>query len=122
MTSSTLLRSAATAGMLILGLAACGGDDASPGAPTGQVTDKIEVKDFTYNPESTSVKAGTKVTWTFADDTDHNVEPDDATSELKKSPDLQGGATYDFTFTKVGTVSYRCGIHNSMTGTVVVTA
>ena len=128
MTSSSLLRSAAAAGVLVLVLGACGGDDDAggpaatvPGA-TGAVTDKIEVRDFSFNPETTSVRAGTTVTWTFADDAEHNVEPVDASSELKKSPDFQGGATYAFKFTKAGTVSYRCGIHNSMTGSVVVTA
>jgi plastocyanin len=127
MASSILLRSATAAGLLVLGLGACGGDDDGgaavtvPGA-TGAVTDKIEVKDFAFNPETTSVKAGTTVTWTFADPANHNVEPADGSSELKKSPDLQGGATYSFKFTKAGTVSYRCGIHNSMTGSVVVTA
>jgi plastocyanin len=128
MTSSSLLRSAAAAGVLVLGLGACGGDDddggAAPTVPgaTGAVTDKIEVKDFKFNPETTSVRAGTTVTWTFADDVDHNVEPVDPSSELKKGPDLQGGATYGFKFTKAGTVAYRCGIHEQMTGSVVVTA
>lgn len=128
MTSSSLLRSAAAAGLLVLGLGACGGDDdgggAAPTVPgaTGAVTDKIEVKDFKFTPETTSVRAGTTVTWTFADDSDHNVEPADPASELKKSPDLQGGATYSFKFTKAGMVSYRCGIHEQMTGSVVVTA
>lgn len=61
------------------------------------------------------------MTWTFDDDVDHNVEPV-GPSELKLSPDLKGGKTFVFTFTKPGTVNYRCGIHNSMTGTVVVTA
>jgi plastocyanin len=127
MTIENVLRSAAVAGALALALSACGGDDDKPGSvvtvpgATGAVTDKVDVKDFTFNPSSTSVKVGSTVTWTFNDDVDHNVEPT-AASELKKSPDLQGGKTYEFKFTKPGTVAYRCGIHNSMTGTVVVTA
>jgi len=123
MTFQNFLRSAAAGGMLVLALSACGGGDkaktATPAA--GASADKVEVKDFSFKPKSATVKVGTSVTWTFADDVDHNVEPVGA-SELKKSPDLKSGKTYAFTFTKAGTVEYRCGIHNSMTGTVVVTA
>jgi len=127
MTAHNLVRSAAAAALLVAALAGCGSDSGSSKSAstvkgaTGATADKIEVKDFSFNPEQTTVKTGTTVTWTFADDTDHNVEPVGA-SELKKSPDLQGGKTYEFKFTKAGTVEYRCGIHNSMTGTINVTA
>ncbi len=127
MTAPNLLRSVAAAGLLALALAACGGDEGSGSTTvstakgaTGATVDKIDVKDFRFNPESTTVKTGTAVTWTFSDSSDHNVESV-GTSELKKSPDLADGKTYQFTFTKAGTVEYRCGIHNSMTGTIVVT-
>ena len=136
MTPSNRLRSAAAAALLVLGLSACGSDETTspattvaPGAPsetrttgpTGATTDKVEVKDFTFKPKDTSVKAGTTVTWTFSDDSDHNVEPVGG-AEPKKSPDLAAGKTFTHTFSKAGTFEYRCGIHNSMLGTVVVTA
>lgn len=138
MTSLLLLRSAAAAGAIALALSACGGDD-EPGAassvPGGATTttgaggaaaapaatDKVEVVGFSFKPQKITVKAGTTVTWTFQDDSEHSVEPVGA-SELTPSSELKGGATYPFTFTKPGTVDYRCGIHNSMTGSVVVTA
>ena len=135
MTSWNLFRSAAAAGLLVLALSACGSDDtstATPAAPgaeggtagaggAGTATDKVQVKDFAYKPQSITVKAGTAVTWSFDDDSDHNVEGVGG-SELEKSPDLKGGKPYSFTFTKPGTNDYKCGIHNYMTGTVVVTA
>lgn len=127
MSTHNRVRSAAAAGLLVLALGACGSDDksAAPGSTgagaTGATSDKVNVKDFSYSPNDTTVKVGTTVTWTFSDDVDHNVDPV-GTSELKKSPDLAGGKTYTFTFTKPGTNSYRCGIHNSMTGEVVVVA
>ena len=124
MTLQRVLRSALTAGALVSALGACGSDSetGSGAAPTGGAsTDQIEVKDFTFKPEDATVKAGTKVTWTFKDDADHNVEPVDG-AELTKSPDLKNGGTYSFTFTKPGMVKYRCSIHNYMTGTVMVTA
>ena len=110
---------------LVLGVAGCGDDEPKPPATvpgaTGAITDKVEVKDFKFNPESTTVRSGTTVTWTFVDDAAHSVEPTDPASELKASPELQAGKTYDFKFTKAGTVEYRCGIHNFMTCAVVVT-
>ena len=135
MTSSKPFRSAAAAGLLVLALSACGSDDtstATPAAPgaegstaaaggAGAATDKVQVKDFAYKPQSITVKAGTAVTWSFDDDSLHNVEGVGG-SELKKSPDFKDGAPHSFTFTKAGTNAYRCSIHNYMTGTVVVTA
>jgi len=121
MTSRNLLRSAAAAGVLLLVLGGCGKDDSKTAAPAGgDSVDKIDVKEFAFSPKSTTVKAGTTVTWTFSDSAAHNIDPVGGT-EPKKSPDLKSGGTYTFTFTKAGTYNYRCGIHNSMTGTVVVT-
>jgi plastocyanin len=126
MTPPALLRSTGAALLLVAALTGCGGDDQPaavstvPGA-TGATTDKVNVKDFTFDPGSTTVKAGTTVTWTFNDDANHNVEPEGGT-EPKASPDLQGGKTYTYTFETAGTFAYRCGIHNSMTGSVVVIA
>lgn len=138
MTLSNLLRSAAASCALVLAVGACGGSDdasetgagpastAGPGstakpAAEGTATDKIDVKDFSYKPDPVTVKVGTTVTWTFSDSVDHNVEGVKG-AELKKSPDLKSGGTYPFTFTKAGTNEYRCSIHNSMTGKIVVTA
>ena len=120
---SNLIRTAGAAGVLLLALSACGSDgdkDAAKGPDAaGAVTDKIEVKDFAFKPEKATVRTGTPVTWTFADDVDHNVEPV-GESELEKSPDLKGGKTYSFTFNRPGEVKYRCSIHNSMTGSLTV--
>ena len=128
MTPQRILRSAVSAGALVLALGACGSDGGeaggtapSGGSPAGGTIDQIEVKDFTFKPEDATVKAGTKVTWTFKDDAQHNVEPVGG-GELTKSPDLKNGGTYTFTFTKPGEVKYRCSIHNYMTGTVTVVA
>jgi len=135
MTSRQQLTSALAAGVLALALTACGGDgdEAStpttsgaasgptPSGATGATIDQIEVKGFSFKPEKATVKAGTKLTWTFQDDSDHNVDPVGG-AEPTKSQDLKNGGTYSFTFTKPGLVMYRCGIHNSMTGTVMITA
>ncbi len=124
------LRSAAAAGFLLVALGGCGSDSKpeaadsatnSAGGDSSATTDQIEVEDFAFKPEQATVKVGTKVTWTFKDDAAHNVDPV-GDSELTKSPDLKDGGTFDFTFTKPGLVNYRCGIHNYMTASVMVTA
>jgi len=123
MTPKRQLTSAVTAGLLVLALAGCGGDTKpeATGPAGGASTDTIEVKDFAFKPDMATVKAGTKVTWVFKDGAAHNVAPKGA-SEPTKSPDLKDGATYSFTFTKPGMVEYFCGIHEYMTGSVMVTA
>jgi len=127
MTLQRVLRALLAAGALALALAACGSDSGGGGeegkapASSGGTTDQIDVKDFAYKPEIATVKVGTKVTWTFSDDANHNVEAVGG-AEPTKSPDLKDGGTYSFTFTTPGTVKYRCSIHNYMTGTVMVTA
>ena len=120
------LRSAAVAGVLLVALAGCGSDSkpeaADPaGGAAGATVNAIEVKDFVFKPEKATVKVGTKLTWTFKDDAAHNVEAVGG-GELTKSPDLKDGGTFEFTFTKPGLVNYRCGIHNYMTGSVMVNA
>jgi len=127
MLSKNLLRSAAAAGVLLLVLGGCGKDDSKAATPAGDqgaagaTGDKIEVKEFSFSPKSTTVKSGTTVTWTFSDSAAHSVEPVGG-SEPKKSPDLKSGGTYTFTFSKPGNFTYHCGIHNYMSGTIVVTA
>jgi len=127
MLSKNLLRSAAAAGVLLLVLGGCGKDTKTASKPAGgqgaadASGNKVDVKEFAFSPKSTTVKAGTTVTWTFSDSAAHNVEPVGG-SEPKKSPDEKSGGTYTYTFSKPGNFTYRCGIHNYMTGTVNVTA
>ncbi len=80
----------------------------------------LVIKNFSFMPGSTTVKAGTTVTWTNRDTTAHSVVSDNG-GPLKSPAHLDPGATYVYTFTKPGTFSYHCGIHQYMTGTVTVT-
>jgi len=65
------------------------------------------------------VKVGTTVTWTNNDVAPHTVTFRD--SSLKSSGVLQQGAPYSYTFTRTGTFTYYCDIHEYMTAQVVVT-
>ncbi|MDE3151542.1 MAG: hypothetical protein KGL93_04785, partial [Gemmatimonadota bacterium] len=81
----------------------------------GSTSSSISVGDNFFNPNSTTVKVGTTVTWTWSTSTTHNVTFADGT----KSGNMSGG-TYSRTFNSAGTFNYQCTIHGGMTGAVVV--
>lgn len=123
-----------------LGLAACGGPAttaasqpstsdsmpmpnggspaAAPPASAPVAANSVTIKNFAFSPARVTVKVGTTVTWTNADQDAHTVT---AKSGPFASAALSTGASYKFTFTKPGTYDYLCTIHPFMTATVVVT-
>ncbi len=139
-----------TAAVLGLGLAGCADDagDASgtaaqptadqpttdqpaPDQPTSTDTSApaasgatVEIDDFGYDPATTTVEAGTTVTWTNEDATAHTVT---AGSEDAPEPDrfdeevTEQGQTIEVTFDEPGTQAYYCTIHPFMQGTIEVT-
>jgi plastocyanin len=91
-----------------------------PGTPssspsTTPATVLVDIKDFSFQPATVTIQAGDTVTWTNRDSATHTVKLPD-----QVSPSLSQGQSWSFTFTKAGTYDYSCGIHPSMTGTVVV--
>jgi plastocyanin len=81
-------------------------------------TGAISINDFAFKPQTITVKAGTTVTWTNKDGTQHGIaSPNNA---FARSKALNPNDSYSFTFTTPGTYNYFCFIHTSMTGTIVV--
>ena len=78
----------------------------------------VTIDNFTFNPATITVSPGTRVVWVNRDDIPHIVVGRDDKSI--KSPPLDTGNSYTFTFTHAGTFAYFCGIHPMMQGTVVV--
>lgn len=120
---------AALAIPLVLALAACGGGSsstppaatpASPtsGAPSADGSAEVTIEGFAFRPADVTVRVGTTVAWANRDDAPHSVQWADGTptSETLTS----GGAPYERTFDTPGTFAYACGIHPSMTGSVIV--
>ena len=83
----------------------------------GPPTVNIKIDNFTFTPPTLTVKAGTQITWTNADDIPHTVVSDD---QSFKSRVLDTDEKFAFTASKPGTYRYFCSIHPKMTGTVVV--
>jgi plastocyanin len=83
---------------------------------TSSSGNSVSIMNFSFNPNSLTVKVGTKVTWTNHDSVTHTVT---ANQGAFNSPVLPG-SSFSFTFTKAGTYAYHCMIHPYMMATIVV--
>jgi plastocyanin len=89
------------------------------GTTAGRAEDaKIRIANFTFDPPTLTVKAGTTVTWVNADDIPHVVSEKNGTF---RSSALDTDETFTQTFASAGTVEYFCAIHPHMTGKIIVT-
>jgi plastocyanin len=85
-------------------------------APAAAGRAEVKIDSFSFSPAALTVKAGTEITWTNADDIPHTV----VSNGTFKSKVLGTGEKFTFTASKPGTYSYSCSIHPNMTGKVVV--
>ena len=101
---------------------ACAGNSADSGDSAKEPTStSVTVKDFAFGPKQIRVQVGQTVTWTNKDSFDHSVQIDSLNVAGPKFGPQTAPATFAHRFDKSGTYSYVCGVHNSMTGTVIVT-
>jgi plastocyanin len=89
-------------------------------AQSATAANGISIDNFTFNPPTLTVKAGTTVTWTNKDDIPHGIAS--ANNAFARSKALDTDDSFSFTFTTPGTYQYFCYIHPHMTGTIVVQA
>src|SRR4029079_14242296 len=78
---------------------------------------QVMVDNFSFTPASTSIAAGTTITWTNHDDVPHKIV---STEEKFKSPVLDTDEKFSYRFDTPGTYPYFCSLHPRMTGRVVV--
>ena len=79
---------------------------------------RIEIKDFAFNPQTITVKAGEKVTWINRDEEPHTVVS--VEKQFKKSTALDTDQEFTITAGAPGTYTYFCSVHPKMTGTIMV--
>ncbi len=91
--------------------AAGGGDAAAGGA-------EIVISGFAFS-EDLTVPVGTTVVVRNDDSAPHTFTADDGSFD---SGSIDGGGTFEFTFTEAGTFAFHCNMHPAMTGTITVTA
>jgi plastocyanin len=112
-----------------------GGDQGNP-PPAGAVT--VTIQDFSFVPQTVTIKAGTPVHWTNSGPSAHTATSDTGLwdSGSLAAPSGGGGGGYgggataggafNFTLTQPGTYSYHCTLHPpslypNFTGTITVT-
>lgn len=79
----------------------------------------VQIGNFTFKSQVLTVKPGTTVTWTNADDIPHTVT---STTGAFRSKVLDSGDKFSFTFAHAGQFGYFCSLHPHMTGTIIVKA
>jgi plastocyanin len=107
---------------LAAGLAACGTTPSSAASgPSGAgASSTIVIKNFAFAPDSLTVKPGSTVSVKNEDNVTHTLS---STTGKFNTGNVTSGQTAHFTAPMApGTYSYRCDIHQYMTGTLVVRA
>jgi plastocyanin len=85
---------------------------------TSSKQNRIEIKDFAFNPQTITVKSGEKVTWINRDEEPHTIVS--VGKQFKKSTALDTDQEFTITAGAPGTYEYFCSVHPKMTGTIVV--
>ena len=85
---------------------------------SGAGQNKIEIKDFAFNPQTITVKSGEKITWINRDEEPHTIVS--VEKQFKKSTALDTDQEFTVVAGSPGTYSYFCSVHPKMTGTIVV--
>ncbi len=94
------------------------GNETTNGAAVVDNKNKIEIKDFAFNPPTITVKSGETITWINRDEEPHTIVS--VEKQFKKSPALDTDQQYTVTAGAPGTYSYFCSVHPKMTGTIIV--
>lgn len=91
----------------------------SEAAPSGEASksEKVDIVEFTYQPDPVVVQAGGKVIWQNQDTAPHTATADDDSWDTGT---IEKGKIGSETFKEPGTFTYFCEIHPTMKGTVEV--
>src|SRR5258706_9047366 len=85
--------------------------------PSPSTANQVMVENFSFQPGTLTVKAGTTVTWVNHDDEPHTVNEN---NKNFKSGTLDTDAKVSYKFTSPGTYNYFCSLHPRMTGQIIV--
>ncbi len=86
---------------------------------TAAASSGVTIKNFAFNPGTSSVHVGDTITWTNQDVAPHTATAKDGSFDTGT---INKGKSGSHIFTKAGTFPYICSIHPSMKGTVTVLA
>lgn len=95
-----------------------------PSQSSAPVVAVIRITKSGFEPATLSVKQGTKIIWTNADDNLHQIAsnpyPDGPAPSGLKSEILNNAQTYEYTASNVGSFGYHDRLKPTINGTVVV--
>ena len=77
----------------------------------------VRIDGMRFEPQNITVKPGTTVTWIHGSQMPHTIS---GNADGMRSGTLYNGQQYSHTFNAAGSYNYSCGLHPSMTGSVVV--
>jgi len=102
--------------------AATNAGESTPATASGKNTPAAEsvtvrIDGMRFDPRHITVKPGTTVTWVHGSQMPHTIS---GNAEGMRSGTLYNGQQYSHTFNAAGSYNYSCGLHPSMTGSVVV--
>jgi len=100
---------------LIVALVICG--VAVSGRTPGTNPNEVVIANFSFEPATLTVKAGTTVTWVNHDDEPHTAT---ATDKRFNSKTLDNGDRFSQEFNAPGVYNYYCALHPKMTGKIIV--
>ena len=78
---------------------------------------EIVIANFSFEPATLTIKAGTTVTWVNHDDEPHTAT---ATDKRFNSKTLDNGDRFSQEFKAPGVYNYYCALHPKMTGKIIV--
>jgi plastocyanin len=95
------------------------GETESEAAPSGEAakSEKVDIVEFTYQPDPVTVQVDGKVIWQNQDTAPHTATADDGSFDTGT---IEQGKIGSATFKEAGTFTYFCEIHPTMHGTVEV--
>ncbi len=84
-----------------------------------QETATVDIREFSFQPHEQTVRAGTVVRWVNRDEFPHAIAMQGG--KAGSSPGLiDPGKDYAFGFQEAGRFPYRCGVHPTMLGEIIV--
>jgi plastocyanin len=112
-------RSALTAAVLAVALLLAAGPAGAwlPSMARVFAAQSVDTGDYYFAPANVTISVGDTVTWANSGGEAHTVTSDDGSWG---TDDLEPGQSYSHTFTRPGTYSYTCVIHDGQTGTITV--
>lgn len=95
----------------------CKKKENTPAASSSPGTNEGLIQNNMFNPATITIAVNTTIKWTNKDPATHTVT---SNGGLFDSGNISSNSTYSHQFTTMGTFPYKCNIHSSMAGTIIV--